>query len=252
MNGAVYKKWRGCIGHEICVISKILSAISEFKFNNGILNIVPQTINIKYVRIVIPTSFQIHPKYRLFISRCKFKIFSSWNLKAFFIINSKWFGPLLNRWTVWLSETHFHFESISFARKKNCQVSGENLIKFSIFEKCSTRCFCECLAPAIDEICLVRSFQWNTLSVLWPHLNHSECTLRIALPYSLGNFFPHFASHYRPNENLITESLQHIYTSHFGVFAVNLCLFETRRVRIKNTLQRYEREWMNSKYTSGL
>lgn len=110
--------------------------------------------------------------------------------------------------------------------KKNCQVSGGNLIKFSIFEKCSTRCFCESLAAAIDEICLVRSFQWNTLPVLWPHLNHSECTLRIALPYSLGNFFPHFASHYRPNENLITESLQHIYTSHFRVFAVNLCLFE--------------------------
>lgn len=110
--------------------------------------------------------------------------------------------------------------------KKNCQVSGENLIKFSIFEKCSTRCFCEPPAPAIDEICLVRSFQWNTLSVLWPHLNHSECTLCIALSYSLGNFFPHFASHNRPNENSITESLQHIYTIHFRVFAINLCFFE--------------------------
>lgn len=157
----------------------------------------------------------------------------------------------MNRWTVWLSETHFQLRVNFISTKKNCQVSGGNLIKFSIFEKCSTRCFCEPPAPAIDKICLVRSFQWNTLSVLWPHLNHSECTLCIAQPYSLGNFFSAFCITLSTKWKLDNWK----FTAHLHQPFQSICSqFMFVRVRIKKTLQRYEfeRERMNSQYASGL
>lgn len=74
MNGAVCKKWRGCIGYEIFVILIILSGISEVKFNNGIINIVHRTMNMKYVRVMISMNFQIHPMYCRYSIDCSFNV----------------------------------------------------------------------------------------------------------------------------------------------------------------------------------